>query len=58
MYIISLIVFVAISLLILSLFKGGRKAASPDIFLKNLGYNYNLIDEKKIAIPKNFGENM
>lgn len=58
MFIIFSIVAVAMALLILSAFKGSKKAESPEIFLKNLGYSYKLIDEKKIIIPKNFGENM
>ena len=59
MYIIFSIITLALLLLILSVFKGGgKKATSPEVFLGKLGYNYKLIDEKRVAIPKNFGENM
>lgn len=58
MFIIFSIVAVAVLVFLLSLFKGTKKNETPEHFLKNLGYNYELIDEKKIAIPKKFGENL
>ena len=58
MYIIFFIIGLSLLLLLLSLFKGGRKLDSPEVFLKNLGYSYKLINEKRVLIPKSFGENM
>ena len=58
MFIIFSIVSVAVLVFLLSLFKGTKKNETPEHFLKNLGYSYELIDEKKIAIPKKFGENL
>lgn len=58
MYIILSIVVVSLLFLILSFFKKGKIKNSPEAFLKSLGYSYQLVDEKKIVIPKKFGDNM
>ncbi len=57
MSIILVIVALAVFLLILCAIKG-KKNISPENYLKKLGYEFTLIDEKKIKIPKSFGENM
>lgn len=57
MSIILVIVALAVFLLILCAIKG-KKTISPENYLKKLGYEFTLVDEKKIKIPNSFGENM
>lgn len=56
-FMILLIVLVSITLLVLFTFKG-KKEVNPETYLKNLGYEFKLIDEKQIVIPKQFNDSM
>ncbi len=59
-FLISIIVAISLGLLLIFFIKFNcfKQSQSPDAFLKNLGYNFKLVDEKQITIPAKFGENM
>lgn len=59
-YITFFIVAVAVTLLVLFFVKKNNngKEINPESYLKNLGYKFELIDEKQIIIPTKFNESM